>query len=623
MLQCCASVGNNDAWQLIDATKDGKMREVKRQTKFIKAAGIILALCCLFLMFSPVPGIRAEGELRLSASQESVLLEPGAAATLNVNYSSDVSVKIVNVTLNNQEAQSFTVQNVLSPSINANTGGLLGSINITAPSVYSTGNLVVTATAENADSPGPVFSAQLLIPVSVNLPPPAETDPNSTAEGATLPAETIPSVAEESSVPLEVGSGLTLSLKLNGIGDPVTVNVSENRPETIPDGYSEVVAEIQAQNVLTYKKAGRLPLVYVSLVADGPESLYAVDAQGGNAYRFYPDIYTTIGGQSAIVTSLTETAPTPDLVSQSLDINGLTTSSWVGEIKGEEYTVIRAEVEGKTSDLYRYEIAADGAVTLSLFNYANIINPPSPTPVPTTAPTQSGEGTTTAAKGESGGAAVDWVFWGLLLLFLALLGGLVLLFLHNRRKRQPMDYRLNAKHYDLPSEAQRSRNSRAGYPAAGNPQARKKGIQLRELRPNDFDDVDRYFSERREVPQRRNIDPAARSGVRKPRIEEFKPQQSSTERYAGSGSTGGRRNSVQSRGQEGRARDRNARERNPYRSYYKPQSDLDNYYGTSGGGRSSSGSNHLQNPPHIKRVTHDEVYFDSGRESGKPPYGKN
>ncbi len=599
------------------------MIEGKRQSKFAKSAGIILALCCLFLMFSPLPKVHAEGELRLSASHESVLLEPGAAATINVNYSSDVSVRIVNVTLNNQEAQSFTVQNVLSPSINANTGGLLGSINITAPSVYSTGNLVVTATAENADSPGPVFSAQLLIPVAVNLPPPGETDPNATAETAAVPAETIPSAAEEAGLVLEPGSGLTLSLKLNGVGNPVTVNVSENRPETVPDGYSEVVAEIQAQNVITYKKAGRLPLVYVSLVADGPESLYAVDAQGGNAYRFYPDIYTTIGGQSAIVTSITETAPTPDLVSQSLDINGLTTSSWVGEIKGEEYTVIRAEVEGKTSDLYRYETAADGSATLSLFNYANIINPPSPTPVPTTAPTQSGESTTAAAKAESGGSSVDWFFWGLLLLFLALLAGLALIFLYNRRKRQPMDYRLNAQHYDSPSTAQRSRNSRSGYPAASHPQARKKGIQLRELTPNDFDDVDRYFAERREQPQRRNIDPAARSGVRKPRIEEYKPQQNATERYANGGSSGSRRNAAPSRGQESRGRERNARERNPYRSYYKPQSDLDNYYGTSGRGRSNSGSPHSQNPPPIKRVTHDEVYFDSGRESGKPPYGKN
>lgn len=585
---------------------------------------ISFLLVCAIVLLSGGNVVRAEGELRLGLSQDSVLLEPGAAVTINITYYSDLPVRNVNVILNSTQAPGFSVQNVLSSSgMSVNGTGSLGSVSIIAPSTYANGNVVLSATAEDANDPAIKFTAQVTIPVTVNLPPPGEVDPNApVAEGETpVPEETLP-------IPTQ--AGVNLALKLNGIGEPVNVNMSENTPGGVPEGYAEVVAEVQGSNIRTYKKAGRLPLIYVSLVENGAESLYSLDVENANAYRFYPDVYTEIAGKSAIITSLTEPSPDPSMVSESLEINGHMTTAWLGDIKGEEYTVIRAEIDGRSASLYRYAIGSDGVATLTPFVYADIINPPSPTPIPSTTLAESTEASEAAGSTKSG-SSIDWFFWGLLLVFLLMLGGLVLLFLRSRSKRVTKDYRLDALHYDEPYQRK----------------TQKKGIQLRELRPNDFDDVDRYFAERTEVPQRRNIDPAARSGVRRPQVQMPHRPSTPSDRHDDIRSPRTREAHVRpveqaprSRGQETRApeptsrargsQSRSTEQRNPYRTYYKPQSsDYANqtYQNPSDVQRRRPNSQEplvirrVQNDPNSLR-RHDEVLFGAEEHGDGPPYGQ-
>lgn len=561
-------------------------------------------LACLIVLFSASPRVHAEGELRLGLSQDSILLGPEEAVTVNINYFCDIPVKNVNVVLNSQQAGEFSVQNILSSSSSSVNGtGSLGSITVIAPKTNVSGSIVLSATAENANDANIKYSAQVTIPVAVNLPAPVETDPGTTAAtgettAASVPVETLPTQV-----------GVKLALRLNGTGDAVSVNVSENTPAFLPEGYGEVVAEVQAQNIRTYKKAGRMPLVYISLVDGGAESLYSLDAVQGFAYRFYPDVYTNIGGKSAIVTSLTEPAPDAALISQSLELNGQTTSAWVGDLKGEEYTVIRAEIDGKTSNLYRYSIAADGAAAITLFDYNALMNPPSPSPTLTTTSASSiaTEASTTlkgAAASDKSGAGIDWFFWGLFIIFILMSAGLLLLYLRKKAQRNAQDYRLAAHHYDNPQ----ARHIPLNKPAHGKSSmtaGRKpvKGIQLKELKPNDFDDVDRYFAQRQEIPPRRSTDAAARSGVRKPQVHQASQRASQNHNPVATAGNYGNAPQVQS-----------PASRNPHRSYYKPDAQASQSPAAAYPQRPNS-----VEPLVIRRVRdnpeypsrHDEVLFDS------------
>ena len=561
-----------------------------------------LLLACLIVLFSASPKIHAEGELRFGLSQDSVVLGPEEAVTVNINYFCDVPVKNVNVVLNSQDAGDFSVQNILSSSSSSVNGtGSLGSITIIAPTTSVSGNIVLSATAENADDASIKYVAQVTIPVSVNLPPAVETEISGTA----AEAETAPATTAPATLPTQVGVKLTL--KLNGVGDAVNVNVSENTPALLPEGYSEVVAEVQSQNIRTYKKAGRMPLIYISLVDGGAESLYSLDAAQGFAYRFYPDVYTNIGGKSAIVTSLTEPAPDNALVSQSLELNGQTTTAWVGDLKGEEYTVIRAEIDGKATTLYRYSIAADGAATIGLFDYNALMNPPSPTPIATTTLSSSAAAGVTE-KNESNtkdsGSGIDWFFWVLFIVFVLMSAGLLVLYLRNKAKRDSQDYRLAAHHYDDPGVHQKhsGRSAQGTFRAAA---ARKpvKGIQLKELTPNDFDDVDRYFAERRETVPQRRAETAARSGVRKPQVHQVNKGHAPNHNVSAPPKNYGDAQHHQS-----------PVARNPHRSYYKPDAQASEAPGYVNRQRPNSAE-----PLVIKRVRdnydnqsrHDEVLFDA------------
>lgn len=531
----------------------------------LAALALVLFILGLAALRAPLR-LRADEVLSLNVSSGSVVLDPGESVTITVDYSSSVEVKNISITPDTAQSQGFVIQSFLnSSSASINGAGDLGSITVTAPSSYAQGSLVLNALAEDASDPNQKYSAQAVIPLSVNVPAP---DPSAEEGGESTEAA---AAAEEA----------VLDLKINGVGDPVRAYASAESPSALPEGYSEVVAEIQGQLVKTYKKAGRAPLLNLRLLADGAEALYSFDAAAQSIFHFYPDIYTEIGGQSVIVSALAELAPDPALVAQSYDVNGQTTLVWIGELKGKEYVVLRAQEGGKASALYSYEIGEGGGTMLVPFNYAEIINPVTPTPLPSTSADSATSASDAAAAGSA--SSVDWVFWILVIVIVLMLAGLFGVFWVRRRNETA------ARYEAIRREAPKRTPGGGRGPGArerahgGRTQAqsgRRAGVPLKELEPNNFSQVDDYFAK---YPQRGNTsasfeDPGLRSGVRQPRLPEA-PNPAAPRAPQARGGLRGAEFAHKTGGQSAASgaaprrasrffKQPNPRHQNPYRTYY-------------------------------------------------------
>lgn len=187
-----------------------------------------------------------------------------------------------------------------------------------------------------------------------------------------------------------------------------------------PTGFSRTDGTFQGVAAPLFTRAGSLPLVYGALSNDASPLFYLYNASGSSLYSFFDDILLQNDGKTFAVSPIAVPAPSPDFRYRSISINNQPMSAYESTLGGIRTTLVYAAENGQSNkQLYVYNVNNPNT-PLSLYNPSAKVSV-SPSPTPATAMISV---TTTANMSEEGKGGLDFMTILLIIIFLALLGGL-------------------------------------------------------------------------------------------------------------------------------------------------------------------------------------------------------